>query len=86
MASATPPLLLCNSKVTNYRNKKAFKDLGHYSEWPKVADAVIEAHTRQVGGGGRPPQVTAIWSMSSTTWQGRPTQAVDSAQRLRICV
>jgi len=43
MASATPPLLLCNTKVTNYRNKKAFKDLGHYSEWPKVADAVIEA-------------------------------------------
>jgi hypothetical protein len=39
-----PPLLLCNTKVPNYRNKKAFKDLGHYSEWPKVADAVIEAH------------------------------------------
>jgi hypothetical protein len=38
-----PPLLLCNTKAPNYRNKKAFKDLGHYSEWPKVADAVIEA-------------------------------------------
>src|SRR5712691_9813058 len=35
-----PPLLLCNTKAPNYRNKKAFKDLGHYSEWPKVADAV----------------------------------------------
>jgi hypothetical protein len=48
MASATPPLLLCNTKAPNYRNKKAFKDLGHYSEWPKVADAVIEANNHLV--------------------------------------
>ena len=32
MASATPLLLLCNSKVPNYRKNKAFKDLGHYFE------------------------------------------------------
>ena len=43
MASATPLLLLCNSKAPNYRKNKAFKDLGHYFECPKVADAVIEA-------------------------------------------
>jgi hypothetical protein len=38
-----PLLLLGDSKAANYRKKKAFKDLGHYSEWPKVADTVIEA-------------------------------------------
>ncbi len=38
-----PHLRLSNAKVPNYRNNKAFKDLRHYSEWPKVADAVIEA-------------------------------------------
>jgi len=38
-----PHLLLSNAKVPNYRNNKAFKDLSHYSEWPEVADAVIEA-------------------------------------------
>jgi hypothetical protein len=36
-------LLLCDAKAPNLRNNKAFKDLDHYSEWPKVADAVIEA-------------------------------------------
>ena len=38
-----PLLLLGDAKAPNCRKKKAFKDLGHYSEWPKVADAVIEA-------------------------------------------
>jgi hypothetical protein len=38
-----PLLLLCDAKAPNCRKNKAFKDLGHYSEWPKVADAVIEA-------------------------------------------
>ena len=38
-----PLLLLCNAKAPNYRKNKAFKILGHYAEWPKVADAVIEA-------------------------------------------
>ena len=36
-------LLLYNAKAPNCRKNKAFKDLGHYSEWPKVADAVIKA-------------------------------------------
>jgi len=36
-----PLLLLCHAKASNRRKNKAFKDLGHYSEWPKVADAVI---------------------------------------------
>jgi len=30
--------------VPNCRKNKAFKDLDHYAEWPKVADAVIKAH------------------------------------------
>ena len=40
-----PLLLLGDAKAPNCRKNKAFKDLGHYSEWPKVADAVIEACT-----------------------------------------
>src|SRR5215471_5645055 len=35
-------LLLCHAKAPNYGKKKAFKDLAYYSEWPKVADAVIK--------------------------------------------
>ena len=38
-----PLLLLCHAKAPNYGKKKAFKDLAYYSEWPKVADAVIKA-------------------------------------------
>src|SRR5438876_11476535 len=38
-----PLLLLGDAKIHNYRKNKVFKDLGHYSEWPTVADAVIEA-------------------------------------------
>jgi len=38
-----PLLLLCDAKASNYRNNKTFKDFGHYAEWPKVADVVIEA-------------------------------------------
>jgi hypothetical protein len=38
-----PLLLLCNAKAPNYSNNKAFNDLAHYSEWPKVAGAVIKA-------------------------------------------
>ena len=38
-----PRLLLCNAKAPNYRKNKVLKDLDHYSEWPKVADAVIKA-------------------------------------------
>jgi hypothetical protein len=36
-------LLPYDAKVPNCRKNKAFKDLGHCSEWPKVADAVIKA-------------------------------------------
>jgi hypothetical protein len=36
-------LLLYDAKAPNCRKNKAFKGLGHYSEWPKVADAVIKA-------------------------------------------
>src|SRR6266478_1636110 len=38
-----PLLLLYDAKAPNCRKNKAFKGLGHYAEWPKVADAVIKA-------------------------------------------
>jgi hypothetical protein len=38
-----PLPLLCNAKASNYEKNKAFKDLAYYSEWPKVAGAVIKA-------------------------------------------
>src|SRR5712691_11624673 len=38
-----PLLLLYNAKAPNCRKNKAFNGLDHYSEWPKVADAVIKA-------------------------------------------
>jgi hypothetical protein len=38
-----PLLLLGDAKAPNCRKNKAFNDLGHYAEWPKVADAVIKA-------------------------------------------
>jgi hypothetical protein len=38
-----PLLLLYDAKAPNCRKNNAFKGLGHYSEWPKVADAMIEA-------------------------------------------
>src|SRR6267143_206640 len=38
-----PLLLVCNAKALNYRKNKAFNDLAYYSEWPKVAGAVIKA-------------------------------------------
>lgn len=36
-------LLLCNAKALHYRENKVFKDLATYSQWPKGADALIEA-------------------------------------------
>ena len=36
-------LLLYDAKAPNGRNNKGFKNLGPYTEWPKVADAVIKA-------------------------------------------
>ena len=36
-------LLLYDAKAPHCRKNKAFKGLGHYAEWPKVADAVIQA-------------------------------------------
>jgi hypothetical protein len=37
-----PPLLFLDGpKAPNYRKNKGFKGLGNYSEWPKVAGAVI---------------------------------------------
>jgi hypothetical protein len=40
-----PLLLLCDAKAPKCLKDKAFKDLDYYSEWPKVADAVIKAQT-----------------------------------------
>ena len=41
-----PFLLLCDTKAPNLRNNKAFKGLGHYFKWLKVANAVIKARFR----------------------------------------
>src|SRR6266849_9980173 len=38
-----PLLLLCNEKAHNCRKNKSLDGLWHYFEWPKVADAVVEA-------------------------------------------
>jgi hypothetical protein len=38
-----PLLLLYDAKAPNCGKNNELKDLGHYSEWPKVADAVIKA-------------------------------------------
>jgi hypothetical protein len=38
-----PLLLLYDAKAPHCGKNKAFKDVGHYAEWPKVADAVIKA-------------------------------------------
>ena len=46
-----PLLFLDDAKAPNCRKNNGFKDLGNYSEWPKVAGAVIKA--------GRSPVVVA---------------------------
>ncbi len=38
-----PLLILCPEKTPNYRKNNMLKELDHYSKWPKVANAVIEA-------------------------------------------
>ena len=38
-----PLLFLDDAKAPNCRKNNGFKDLGNYSEWPKVAGAVIKA-------------------------------------------
>ena len=38
-----PLLFLDDAKAPNCRKNNGFMDLGNYSEWPKVAGAVIKA-------------------------------------------
>jgi hypothetical protein len=38
-----PLLFLDDAKAPNCQKNNGFKDLGNYSEWPKVAGAVIKA-------------------------------------------
>jgi hypothetical protein len=38
-----PLLFLDDAKAPNCQKNKGFKDVGNYSEWPKVAGAVIQA-------------------------------------------
>jgi hypothetical protein len=38
-----PLLYLDDAKAPNCQKNNGFKDLGNYSEWPKVAGAVIKA-------------------------------------------
>jgi hypothetical protein len=55
-------LLLGNAKAPNYSKNKAFNDLAHYSEWPKVAGAVIKAEMRMI---------TAAFPRALHRWTGR---------------
>ena len=43
MAPATPLLFLDDAKASNCQKNNGFKDLDNYSEWPKVAGAMIKA-------------------------------------------
>ena len=43
MASATPIADMSGKKAPKHLWNRAFNDSDHYLEWPKVADAVIEA-------------------------------------------
>jgi hypothetical protein len=43
MASATPFCFWTTQKHLTVEKNNGFKDLGNYSEWPKVAGAVIKA-------------------------------------------
>jgi hypothetical protein len=45
MAPATPLLFLDDAKASNCQKNNRFSDLGDYSEWPKVAGAVIQARS-----------------------------------------
>jgi hypothetical protein len=38
-----PRLFLDDAKAPNCQKNNGFSDLGNYSEWPKVAGAVIQA-------------------------------------------
>jgi hypothetical protein len=38
-----PLLFLDDAKAPNCQKNKGFKDVGNYSEWPKVGGAVIQA-------------------------------------------
>jgi hypothetical protein len=44
-------LFLDDAKAPNCQKNNGFKGLGNYSEWPKVAGAVIKATERLRGGG-----------------------------------
>jgi len=41
-----PRLFLDDAKAPNCQKNNGFSDLGNYSEWPKVAGAVIQAKFR----------------------------------------
>ena len=43
MAPATPFRFCVMKNILTIEKNKAFKDLDYYSEWPKVAGAVIKA-------------------------------------------
>ena len=46
MAPATHLLFLDDAKAPNCQKNNGFKGLGNYSEWPKVAGALIQAYSR----------------------------------------
>jgi len=62
-----PLLLLCDAKASNCWKNKAFEDSCHYSEWPKVAAAVIEAR-KPVGGLGSGHVAIRLWGCWCAWW------------------
>ena len=67
-----PLLLLYDAKTPNCGKNNGSKDLGHYSEWPKVADVVIKAQKSI----RRPPQCAGdgpcmLSVLVSTVWLGQ---------------
>ena len=84
-----PLLFLCDANVPNYRKNKRFKDLGHYSEWPKVADAVIKApllidcmHSTTCFNPSRLP-ITAVEGHYPTNGRRSIVPSIASQRRLR---
>jgi hypothetical protein len=54
------PLLLCDAKASNCLQNKFFNDLVYYFEWPKAADAMIEATGQRKQKNNMSPVVIAL--------------------------
>jgi hypothetical protein len=63
-----PLLLLYGAKASRGRKNKAFKGLGHYNEWPKVADAVIKASNFTNRASGEMSMGFHLWRGFGALW------------------